>query len=154
MISPPRLPLKPEQKWIRLISVLAILGFVAYAWLLNPAAKGVSFSGFKNIVGLPCPLCGGTRATHYLLAGNLPQVLYYNWLAIPSVLGAVFLISLFSLELITNKKLVIIPKPSKRFFILTIFLLVAVWGYHVYDALSNNKTELLNLQGLYFQLNP
>lgn len=152
MIPPPRLPLRSDQKMIRLISILAILGFVFYAWLLNPASGGMSFSGFKNIIGLPCPLCGGTRATHYLLEGNFQQVLYYNWLAIPSVIGAVILITIFSTELILNKKMFSLTKPTKKIYLISAFLLIAVWSYHVYDALSNNKTELLNFQGLYFQI--
>ncbi len=42
------------------------------------AAPGLSLCGFQALVGLPCPLCGGVRASAALGAGAFGEALFWN----------------------------------------------------------------------------
>ncbi len=153
----PRLPLSPNQRQIRFWGILAITGFIAYAWVLNPEKQPLGrwgLSAFPRMTGLPCPLCGGTRATHYLLQGNLDKALYYNWLALPSLALALALVAFMSFELYHGR--VFLPKVhfSPRRLFLGVLLFMAIWIAQVYSALYSPKPELLNTEGLYFKLKP
>jgi hypothetical protein len=159
MPKAPPLPLSSSQKQLRLLGLAAIFAFLTYAWLLNPESAhsywNWNLSGFRNLTGLPCPLCGGTRATHYLMQGNISKVLYYNWLAIPALLISLSLVILFSLELLQKRTyLPALPHLSPTLLILSLLGLTAIWLQHVQSALNHPKPELLNTQGLYFKLNP
>jgi hypothetical protein len=151
--------LTASQRHVRAFLIVALLGFMAYAWLLNPSSSTAStwsLSGFRNLTGLPCPLCGGTRATHYLLQGNLERTLYYNWLAIPSLLIAITLVLTLSLELLHGRLYLprVQAKISPSFLLTVILSVLVIWFVHIYDALQSPKPELLNSQGLYFKLKP
>jgi len=155
MAQAPRLPLSPDQRLLRAAGSAAILGFIVYSWVLNPQSVSTfNLSAFRNIIGLPCPLCGGTRATHYLLQGDLTQALYYNWLALPAFLGGMALVLIFGWELLRDRAYLPIFRLSKRIWAAAIIFVIAIWAYHIYDALHTPKLELLNSRGLYFQLQP
>lgn len=48
----------------------------------------------KQIFGIPCPGCGGTRAIKCLLSGDILDAIYYNAFAVYSIIGyLIFLIS-------------------------------------------------------------
>ncbi|NJK90532.1 MAG: DUF2752 domain-containing protein [Blastochloris sp.] len=150
----PRLPLNPAQIQARIFGLLILIGFLILARFINPR-HGSEFilSGFRRITGLPCPLCGGTRATHYLLQGNLEQTLYYNWLAIPSLLVALILIICWTAEIITRRILLPHFKVPVKVWFLALPLLLLVWGIQIHSALNHPKPELLNARGLYFKFN-
>lgn len=60
----------------------AIILFFAsiYFWVLvaKPTASSMPSCVIKKISGIPCPGCGGTRSTYYLLHGDISTAASYN----------------------------------------------------------------------------
>ena len=57
---------------------------------LGPDAGGLILCPYRALTGLACPGCGMTRATHFLLRGDLAAAWAHNpllFLAVPLVLG-------------------------------------------------------------------
>ena len=59
------------------------------AWLLPFASRSplvsVQTCAFKGATGLPCALCGGSRATQAALRGDFARACYLNMAALPSI---------------------------------------------------------------------
>lgn len=72
----------------RLVTVVALIGFVAAAALGVWGLPPVDLHGPLHKVGIMDPLCGGTRAARYTIEGRLGEAWRYNPLGILSVLGA------------------------------------------------------------------
>src|ERR1700683_732636 len=66
--------------------------FSALWYFSVPADPAVRLCGFHWLTGLPCPLCGLTRAMFALAKGHLAEAIQFNAL---SPLGFAMLFSLF-----------------------------------------------------------
>jgi hypothetical protein len=102
------------------------------------------------ITGLPCILCGMTRALHLLLNGDFTLTIYFNWLAFP-FLGAIsFLLALFALEIAKRRVIwrlsMILRMTRSRLTVFGLSLLL-LWTLQTYLAVSQHKHELLNPHG-------
>jgi len=82
------------QRNLRLLAVLAAVAAL-YALLLTHAAWAERIRAicvFRAITHVPCPTCGGTRATIALASGDLTLAFRYNplisaaWLLLPAAL--------------------------------------------------------------------
>ncbi|CAN5513621.1 hypothetical protein BH09VER1_BH09VER1_45160 [soil metagenome] len=133
---------------------LAALGIVAFLVcfallpLPRPGLPLLPVCPFKSMTGLPCPLCGGTRAAHAMLQGDLARTLYLNPLAIPAVLLLVFAALVLAYESSTGTPLANWTIVSRRLNALFPFALAALliwWLPHIYLALRTPKPELLEL---------
>ena len=63
--------------------IMAMLGLAALlaltvVWFVDPRESSVSVCGLKQLTGLDCPGCGGTRATHLILHGQFREAARYN----------------------------------------------------------------------------
>lgn len=48
-------------------------------WKIHPSAiSNIPICSFKRMTGFNCPGCGATRATHYLLNGDISTALQHN----------------------------------------------------------------------------
>jgi hypothetical protein len=141
-------PLKREARWIRAIIGVGIFGFLIF-FSFYPRLTPIPFCGFNVLTGLPCPLCGGTRAAHALLHGNVSLALYLNPLAIV-VIGLMVTIALLALvEAALGRPLANWAGLWRRWhrplpLILIVGLLIW-WPFHIGTALHKPKTELVNL---------
>lgn len=153
MVRVPALPLSSSQKQARLVGILLILGFLTYAFFLNPDWRSPSwaFPDLLNVVGIPCLFCGGTRATHFILHGEFQRALYFNWIAFPALAAAVSLVLVMSLEIGRCRALLPSVRLRKSQWMTLGVLAALMWGHHVYDALYSPKPELLNREGLFFR---
>jgi hypothetical protein len=61
-------------------AVYSVLALVA-AYLAQRLHIAISWCPFKNLTGMPCPFCGGTRAALALLQGNIKAAFVFNPLA-------------------------------------------------------------------------
>ena len=107
------------------------------------------------ITGLPCIFCGMTRALHLLLNGDFGGAIYFNWLAFPFLAVAVFLITLFAVEVTKRRVIVnlsmILPVTFGRLTVIGLFLFL-LWTSQAYLAVSQHKRELLNPRGPLYSL--
>jgi hypothetical protein len=55
--------------------------YLTVSYLINQSGQSFTFCMLKNLTGLPCPFCGGTRAVFALLRGELFQAFWLNPLA-------------------------------------------------------------------------
>ena len=76
--------------WLRAAGSIALL---ALLWCISlPAEPMYPLCAFHWLTGLPCPLCGLTRAVFTLAKGNWMDAIHFNAL---SPLGFAMLFSLF-----------------------------------------------------------
>ncbi len=102
------------------------------------------------VTGLPCLLCGMTRALHLLLCGDVAGAIYFNWLSIPFLAALICAAGMFALELSTGRQIVnlraLAPFTARRLTI-CVAAALALWTLNVYLAISQHKSELLNRHG-------
>ncbi len=63
-----------------LLAGVALLPFASRSPLVS-----VQTCAFKGATGLPCALCGGSRAAQAVLRGDFAQACYLNMAALPSI---------------------------------------------------------------------
>jgi len=151
-------PLTMSEKRFRWVAVSGgLLIFVAVA-IINPALGKmykIDLCPFFQLSGLPCLFCGGTRATQALLRGQWEQAFYYNWLAFPAVLGVVVLMLLWSIELYRGHRLFRWEGHwlwrSPTLWLFGVMGMVS-WSWHIYQAITIPKQELLNQQAIFAPL--
>jgi Protein of unknown function (DUF2752) len=64
-----------------MIFILLIIGYL-YIYYFADTINGYTFCFFKNLTGIPCPSCGSTRATIFLMHGNIYDSILLNPLAL------------------------------------------------------------------------
>ena len=143
----------PHQRACRFFVMLGLTGALLLLRAIDPvaAAKWLPFhTSCGAVTGLPCLFCGMTRALHMLLTGQFSRAVYFNWLAFPFVVATVLLIALFAIEILCQRQFLhlrsIAPFSSRRLTLCT-FAVVALWALHAFLAVSQHKTELLNVRG-------
>jgi|GEM_PF-318290 len=142
-----------SERSLRLL--LAVLPWGFYALLLTPGPwQSFLFAParFKQWVGLPCPLCGGTRATVALIGGDWVHSLYLNPLALLVLVGSVMWTAGCLWEALRGREL--LPGWDRLVARAGRWLLAAIlvfWVYHAASAWLLPKEELLNRQGILFR---
>jgi len=145
-------PLLPHQRKWRAGLALGIVLLLAALAVLPPLQKGsFDFPGclFYKMTGLPCPLCGGTRATSALMHGDLDRAFNLNPLSFVAVAGLLAFAGVFGWEAIRGRALLHWAariKQASPWFPLVLLLLFAWWLPHVWSALRGSKSELLDLR--------
>lgn len=133
-MTPSKLPpLLGYERGIRLLIACALLtALVAVGWFSHflPHLPCT----FHQLTGLPCPLCGGTRATTALLHGDLSRAARLNAIAIPAVLLGITAIVLLLFEAATARRLTLWDRTAsllgKRGWLLLIPLAIW-WAIHI-----------------------
>jgi Protein of unknown function (DUF2752) len=147
-----RPPLRLDERKSRAIASAIIVAMLVAAAIL-PLAPPSGFPGlpacvFKNATGLPCPLCGGTRATQALLRGDLSRALYLNVAALPAAIAFVAAAWILALEAWHGRRLGDWNAPLRRLrsmLPIMVALLCIYWLVHLMDALRGPKSELVDL---------
>ncbi|MDI9511837.1 MAG: DUF2752 domain-containing protein [Bacillota bacterium] len=92
--------------WIGIITI-----FFAYNYFDLQLMDYVGVCSFKSITGLLCPGCGGTRAVHFLLKGNIVKSLAHHILPLLLFLYLVLLLVEHSIHLFIGLRTrIFIPK--------------------------------------------
>src|ERR1051326_7955800 len=76
--------------------------------LVEPGSLPGSFpfaTSCGAITGLPCIFCGITRGLHHLLHGEFARAIYFNWLVLPLLAGALTLFLVSALELLLARNI-------------------------------------------------
>lgn len=145
-----RPPLLPYERAMRGVVVLAIgigFGILVVKALVGPL-PGVP-CGFRNLSGLPCAMCGGTRAASALLGGDWERALYWNAMALPLLAGVAWVAVVCAVELLRGMALVewkALGMRLGRFFPVTLVVIGGWWVAHVFMALETPKPALVDLR--------
>jgi hypothetical protein len=146
-------PLRFDQRKSRAVAALIIVATLVAAALL-PLAPPSGFPSlpvcvFKGATGLPCPLCGGTRATQALLRGDFSRALYLNVAALPAVIAFVATASVLAWEALRGRATgdwnTLLPRLRSLLPIMLASLSV-YWLVHLSDAIRGPKPELVDLR--------
>lgn len=163
-MNPPPLPPPPLEtavrtpgwRWGRV--ALAVLPWAFAALMLVPSPwRAVFFAPgrFREWVGLPCPLCGGTRAMAALLSGDGMRSLYLNPLALLALVAGVLWTAACLWESWRGRDLV--PGLERRVARAGKWILIGLgvfWVYHAGMAWWWPKEELLDRTGWIFRAFP
>ena len=130
--------------FMSLLAGMALLPFASRSPLLS-----VQTCAFKGVTGLPCALCGGSRATQAALRGDFARACYLNVAALPGILIVTSVTVVLCYEAISGNAVFAWGRFSKRIRPL-LPLLVAVfflyWILHLVDAVRRAKPELIDLR--------
>ncbi len=130
--------------------MVLITGFLTLLALAPLGKIGLPLCGLRMVTGLPCPLCGGTRAAQAFLCGDLARAFYLNPLAIPVVGGLILAGLLAALELLRARALTDWTALRRRWLAWTplflVLLLLLWWPVHLASALREPKSDLLDLR--------
>ena len=145
-------PLRRDQRQYRAGAAAIIVALIVGAALL-PLAPPSRFPGlptcvFKSATGLPCPFCGGSRATQALLCGDLSRAVYLNVAALPAVITLVAAALVLGWEAMRGRAVGDWDALLRRFrSLLPILaaLLCIYWLVHLMNALRGPNSELVDL---------
>ncbi len=115
-----------SKPWL-IATVFWFLSVAVFAYLNHLAGTRYTLCLFKNLTDLPCPGCGGTRATLALLKGHWLAAFAFN-----PLVSSIFVLSpLFILSYGWNarKKNAERWQPGRTFWIITIALVLGNWLY-------------------------
>ncbi|MFA7343710.1 MAG: DUF2752 domain-containing protein [Terrimicrobiaceae bacterium] len=140
--------LSPEGRWLRLGLAAGVPLVLLGLGLLRPDGAFLP-CGFHAMSGLPCPLCGGTRAARAVLHGDLQAAAYLNPLAFPVL--ALFALAFVVLlaEAARGSPLAPWERLVRRLNVIAPLLMLPVigwWIFHIVDALRTPKPELVDLR--------
>ena len=147
----------------RLWRVFVVFAGVAVAVFFTFAAwHGLAIGTpcfFRSYLGVPCLMCGGTRAFFALVQFRFSDAWYFNPLVFPVVLAAASAGVLWFAEAICGRFLLCsAPRWCSRLLrqplFIPIFLvgLFLVWIRRVADAVTSPKPELLKERGFVLKL--
>ena len=149
MIEGRRLPpLLPHQRWMRVVIFLAVLLILSVCYFSGSALFQWPCV-FHAVSGLPCPLCGGTRAACAILHGDLKSALRLNVTALPALVTLIVGGSLCAWEALRGRPLAdwsALMRRNARWFPLLIPLLLAWWILHLVTAIKAPKPELVDFK--------
>lgn len=139
-----------RQRRLRAVIALSLLCVLALLVLSGrPLHPPLLPCGLHFLTGLPCPLCGGTRAAHAILSGDWHRAFYLNALAFPALalIGA----AAAALLVEASTARAIIPweqvhRKASRWGPVLLVLAVGWWVPHVILALRTPKPELVDLR--------
>ncbi len=144
--------LRSDQRKFRAILAsifVALLTGVALLPLASPPSLlSLQTCAFKGVTGLPCPLCGGTRAAHAVLRGDLARAMYLNVAALPVVVALMVGAMLLGYEALCGRATVDWNLFARRLRSIIPILIAAFcfyWLVHLTGAVRGLKSELVDL---------
>jgi hypothetical protein len=154
-IDKKRTRLSGDESWSRLAFIVGIGLCAALLKMLDPltAQRWLPLS-CGAVTGVPCIFCGTTRAVHYLLNGDFSRAVYFNWIAFPLAALVLSAIAISACEVVAQTRFIRFAtvRVTPRAIGIALAALSLVWGFQVWLAISQHKTELLNSHGPLYAL--
>jgi hypothetical protein len=145
--------LRTDERKVRAIVVLALLavlaGVAVIPWNSPVFPFGLQTCALKGATGLPCPLCGGTRATHALLHGDFARAAYLNMAAFPALALFVTVAVVLAAEALRGRMLIqwtAILRRWRPVWAVLALVFFLYWVVHLIDAVRVVKPELVDLR--------
>lgn len=122
------------------LSLITIILIVLTVWVgLGSQLPFQPFCPFHRITGLPCPGCGGIRATQLLLSGDVKSALLTNPLSIITCVIIFVLIIWAWIDIIRKNDSLnrFLNRKWKKSTIVIIFLIIiSNWIWNIYKEFS------------------
>ena len=143
-------PLLPHQCWLRAFLVLGVTLVLTILFWCNPD-RPLSLMPclFHKITGLPCALCGGTRATCAILHGHFQRAFALNPMAFPAITCLIGIAGVSILEMLIGRPLTDWNSAWKhvlKFLPWLTGILILWWFAHMTIAIKQPNTELVDLK--------
>jgi hypothetical protein len=145
--------LRLEQRRSRAVLAFVFMALLAGVALLPFGSRSplpiVQTCAFKGATGLPCALCGGSRATQAALRGDLARACYLNMAALPVIAIVTSVTLLLWYEAISGSAVIVwgrFPKRIRPFLPLLLVVFCVYWIVHLVDAVRRVKPELVDLR--------
>ena len=143
-------PLLPHQFSIRAFLTLGVILALTLLFWCNPD-RPLSLMPclFHKMTGLPCALCGGTRAACSLLHGNFHRAFTLNPLAFPAIAFLFGMGSVSLLEILLGRPLAdwhLAWFRALKFLPWLAGILILWWFAHMTIAIRQSNTDLVNLK--------
>ena len=127
-----------------LLAGVALLPFASRSPLVS-----VQTCAFKGATGLPCALCGGSRAAQAVLRGDFAQACYLNMAALPSIAIVASVVLLLWSEAIGGNAVIDwgrLPQRIRPLLPLLLAFFCFYWIVHIADAIRAAKPELIDVR--------
>lgn len=141
-------PLLPHQRGIRIFVCLFVILILSVCYCSGSAVFRWPCV-FHALSGLPCPLCGGTRAACAILHGDLASALRLNATALPALATLLFGGFVCGWEALRGKALAdwsALMQRNARWLPLVIPVVLAWWIFHLTTAVRASKPELVDFK--------
>ncbi len=114
-----------------LLIALIIMILFLFLWFVRPNCI------FKDLIGIPCPACGLTRAFENIFCGNFINSFDYNILGFPLFIFGSAMIGMLIYDLFKNDDLFVrfLTICFNRYYWLIIVMLLLSWGINIYRAI-------------------
>lgn len=126
-------PTSRSFRWRNIVTIpcaIAILLYVAsigsLAWLNQKTPLDLTPCPFKQVTGLPCFLCGGTRASFALAQGDVVSSFLFNPLVCVALLVTA---CLFLLKVVAGFRIKIVPIHRNWLWLGAILLVAVNWTW-------------------------
>ena len=114
-----------------LLIALIIMILFLFLWFVRPNCI------FKDLIGIPCPACGLTRAFENIFCGNFINSFDYNILGFPLFIFGVAGVVLLIYDLVKNDNLLerFLLTCFNKYYWLIIIMLILSMGINVYRGI-------------------
>lgn len=114
-----------DQRLVSAAGVIVLIVFLLAPYFYNPFEMNFSSCYLKEITGYSCPTCGFSRSFYSFAHLQFADAFKYHPFAMLIYFSILIYILIISIELVTNKKLIIIiPKISSKFIV---FAFLIAW---------------------------
>lgn len=149
MRQPPFFPAQRAWRIVAAVGILSVIGF--FAWLPKNSPIGLpgSVCLFREVTGLPCALCGGTRAAKAALHGDFHRALHINAIALPALALLILIALIIIIEASLGRALLnwrVFFVRYRIIFPIGLALIILWWIPQMAGALTGKKAELIDLR--------
>jgi hypothetical protein len=118
----------------RRLRAVAVAGLVAGALMAVFGLPPIALHSPLRLIGMVCPLCGGTRAVQALMRGDVATAWHYNPLAFAVVPGALLVLVRWGAGLVTGRWVNVRVLRPVAVWVLAALAVAALWAYQASHA--------------------
>ena len=140
---------RKSRAFLALGFAIFLIGIALVPLATVPSFLSLHTCAFKDATGLPCPLCGGTRAAQALLRGDLGRACYLNVAALPAIAALVGVWVVLIVEATRGRAMIdwnAVIRKLRSVLPLLLALLFLYWIVHLADAIRASKLELVDVR--------
>ncbi|MEM6821214.1 MAG: DUF2752 domain-containing protein [Verrucomicrobiota bacterium] len=139
---------RPQRLWRSVLGGGGLL-ILVFLFFWNPGQSFIQMKSpmIQEVLGIPCPFCGMTRSSHWILNGEWRTAAYYNLMTFPAIIAGTTVSMMWIWEAARGRAhagFQKLPGILTRYWPWVLALLIGFWVIHLTMALAFPKPELLN----------